>query len=255
MKKGKSSYRLELPLRTEKERNYIVELDELLKNSSLSDVEKIINFPLYATRQEMASFLLKYELFKRIINVHGSIIECGVAYGSGMMSFALFSSIFEPVNYTRKIIGFDTFSGFPSLTNKDKEGQDPHAKTGGMKIDSFEELKKCISIFDQNRFLGHINKVELVKGDLTKTAPKYIKDNPHLVVSLLYLDLDIYEPTKIAIETFLPRMPKGAIIAFDEINHPDWPGETMALVEKLGINNLRIERFPFDSVRSFAVIE
>lgn len=255
MGKIKNPYRLGMPLRTEKEKDYIYELDKALSESSLSDVEKAMNFPLYATRQSVATFLLKYEIFRRIVNVHGSIVECGVAYGSGLMSFSLFSSIFEPVNYTRKIIGFDTFEGFPSLTPKDKAGQDPNAKAGGMKVDSFGELKKYIELYDQNRFIGHINKVELVKGDLTKTAPEYIKNNPHLVVALLYLDLDIYEPTKAAIKTFLPRMPKGAIIVFDELNHPDWPGETLAVFEEFGIKNLRLERFPFDSVRSFAVIE
>lgn len=249
-----SHYRLNMPLRSEKEVNSVMNLAHVLDESTLSDVEKMMHFPLYSPRQSIATFLLKYEIFKRIINIQGSIIECGVAYGSGLMSFATFSAIFEPVNHTRKIIGFDTFEGFPSLSDKDNKDGDPNAKIGGMNVDSYNEIMKCISIFDQNRFIGHINKVELVKGDLTKTAPEYLKNNPHLVVALLYLDLDLYEPTKIAIETFLPRMPKGAIIAFDELNHPDWPGETLALLETIGIRNLRIERFPFDSVRSFAVI-
>lgn len=255
MAKKENPYRLGMPLRSEKEVDYIYELDKILHESSLSDVEKMMNFSLYAPRQGVASFLLKYEIFKRIINIQGSIIECGVSYGSGLMSFALFSSIFEPVNYARKIIGFDTFEGFPVLTNKDKPGNDPNAKIGGMKVDSFQELKRCISLYDNNRFISHINKVELVKGDLTKTAPEYVKNNPHLVVALLYLDLDLYEPTKVAIKTFLPRMPKGSIIAFDELNHPDWPGETIAVLEEIGIRNLKIERVPYDSVRSFAVIE
>lgn len=255
MKNVTDHYRLNLPLRSEKEVSYIYELAELLKKSSLSDVERAMHFPLYAPRQSIASFLFKYEIFKRILNVQGSIVECGVAYGSGLMSFATFSAIFEPVNHTRKIIGFDTFEGFPRLSEKDKAGQDPNAREGGMKVDSYTELNKCISLFDQNRFVGHLNKVELVKGDLTKTAPEYLKNNPHLVVALLYLDLDLYEPTKVAIQTFLPRMPKGAIIAFDELNHPDWPGETLVVLEEIGIRNLKIERFPFDSVRSFAVIE
>lgn len=255
MKDIVNHYRLNMPLRSEKEVNSVLKLADVLHESSLSDVEKVMHFPLYAPRQAIASFLLKYEIFKRILNVHGSIIECGVAYGSGLLSFATFSAIFEPVNHTRKVIGFDTFAGFPSLSGKDKAGQDPNAKVGGMNVDSYNEIMKCINVFDQNRFIGHIDKVELVKGDLTITAPEYLKNNPHLVVALLYLDLDLYEPTKVAIETFLPRMPKGSVIAFDEINHPDWPGETLALLETVGIRNLRIERFPFDSVRSFAIIE
>lgn len=255
MEKLKEAYRLNLPLRSEKEIDAVNLLAQTLKNSTLSDVEKMMNFSLYVPRQSTASFLAKYEIFKRIIGVHGSIIECGVAYGSGLMSFAAFSAIFEPVNHTRRIIGFDTFDGFPGLSVQDKEGGDPNAKKGGMKVDSYEEIQRCIRVFDQNRFIGHIPKVELVKGDLVKTAPAYVKENQHLVVALLYLDLDLFEPTKAAIRTFLPRMPKGAVIAFDELNHADWPGETTAVLEELGLRNLRIERFPFDSVRSFAVIE
>jgi len=253
--KLEAQYRLGMPLRTEKEVDYVQGIAALLEDSGFSDVEKLINFSLYTPRQEIASFLAKYEIFKRILNVQGSIVECGVAYGSGLMSFANFSAIFEPVNHTRKVIGFDTFSGFPKLSNADREGKDPNAKSGGMCVDSLEELKKSITLFDQNRFVGHIDKVELVKGDITKTAPEYIKDNPHLIIALLYLDLDLCEPTKVAIKTFLPRMPKGAIIVFDELNHPDWPGETTAVLDELGIGNLKIERFSFDSVRSFAVVE
>src|SRR4030066_623136 len=158
-------YRLNMPLRTEKELNYVLELAEVLRESSWSDVEKLMHFPLFSPRQAIAAFLLKYEIFNRILHIQGSIIECGVAYGSGLMSFALFSAIFEPVNHTRRIIGFDTFEGFPSLSEKDKAGQGPNAKVGGGNVCSFKEILKCINVFDQNRFIGHINKVELVKGD------------------------------------------------------------------------------------------
>ena len=79
--------------------------------------------------------------------------------------------------------------------------------------------------------------------------------NPHTIVSLLYLDFDVYEPTRIALENFIPRMPKGAIIAFDELNAPNWPGETLAVLETVGIRNLRIERFQFDTLISYAVLE
>lgn len=91
--------------------------------------------------------------------------------------------------------------------------------------------------------------------NVKKTIPKYIKDNPHLIVSLLYLDLDLYEPTKIALHNFMPRMPKGSIMVFDEINVDQWPGETLAVLDEIGISNLRIKRFEFAPLISYAVIE
>jgi hypothetical protein len=83
---------------------------------------------------------------------------------------------------------------------------------------------------------------------------EYIAANQHLVVSLLYLDFDLYEPTKFAIETLLPRMPKGSIIAFDQLNQKFWPGETLAVLETLGVHNLKLERFTFQPQISYAVL-
>ena len=120
---------------------------------------------------------------------------------------------------------------------------------------SYQELQKVIELYDMNRPLNHIKKVELVKGNIIETAPLFLKDNPHLVVSLLYLDLVIYEPTKVALETFLPKMVKGGIIVFDELNAEAYPGETIAVNEVLGLKNLKIQRFPFDSYVSYAVVE
>jgi hypothetical protein len=50
-------------------------------------------------------------------------------------------------------------------------------------------------------------------------------------------------------------MPKGAVLAFDELDQAQWPGETMAVLETVGLRNLRIQRFPWHSALSFAVIE
>jgi hypothetical protein len=69
------------------------------------------------------------------------------------------------------------------------------------------------------------------------------------------LDFDLYEPTKIALEHFAPRMPKGAIIAFDELDNPLWPGETLAMLEAFRDKPLRLERLPFDPYIAFAEIE
>ena len=230
-------------------------LEDYFTNGSDRTFDKLSNFPKYVPRQDLTRFLAKYEIYKKILEVDGSIIECGVKFGGGLMTFAHLSSIFEPVNYTRKIIGFDTFAGFPNLTKEDKGSVSKFAKKGGFKAESYNDLKKSISLFDSNRFLGEISKVELIKGDATHTIPKYIKDNQHLVVSLLYLDFDIYQPTKVAIETFLPRMPKGSIIVFDEINNPDFVGEPKAVLDTIGLSNLKIKRFSFNTFMSYAILE
>jgi hypothetical protein len=64
----------------------------------------------------------------------------------------------------------------------------------------------------------------------------------------------MYKPTRLALELFLPRIPRGGIIVFDELNEEAFPGETLAVLDKLPLNSLRIRRFPFEPRISYAVI-
>jgi hypothetical protein len=217
--------------------------------------KKMENFPKYIRRQNITRFLSLYEIFKRVINVKGSIVECGVYQGFGLMSWSKFSAIMEPVNLTRRIYGFDSFAGFPSLSEKDKACTSDHIQAGDLYSNSYDELSELIKINDSTRFLGHINKVHLIRGDANDTIPKFVEENPHLVVSLLFLDFDLYEPTMTALKHFVSRMPRGAIIAFDELDNPLWPGETTAMFEYFGKNPPKIERLDYDPYIGFAIID
>lgn len=229
---------------------------ELFNNDPAPVIERIEAFPKFASRQSIAKFLTKYEIFKQVLEVSGSIVECGVLYGGGTLAWAKLSSIFEPANHVRKVIGFDTFEGFPSVAEQDtRTGTFYDLRSGGVAGSTYQNVLDAVKVYDLNRPISHIPKVELVQGDLCETAPKYVADNPHLVVALLYLDVDLYEPTKKALEVFLPRMPKGAIVAFDELNAKVFPGETQAAIDAVGLRNLRLRRFSFDSYVTYAVIE
>jgi hypothetical protein len=243
------------PLRSPQEQVVGAEMEKVF-NASGDPVEtRLENFPKYVRRQHLTRLFALYEVFKRVLNVKGSVVECGVNRGYGLMAWAKLSAIMEPANLTRRIYGFDSFAGFPSVGDKDKAGPKwETAQPGALRADSYEELLRLIELYDQDRFLGHIPKVELIKGDATKTIPAFIADHPHVVVSLLFMDFDLYEPTKVALERFVPRMPKGAIIAFDELDNPLWPGETNAVIDTLGMGKLELERVAFDPYIAFARI-
>ena len=241
--------------RSEKERGYAARMEQCIAGSPFSNLERVQNFTLYTPRQDLTNFLIRYEIFKRVLEVQGSVIECGVLRGGGLMAWAQFSAILEPTNHQRRVVGFDTFSGFPKLSKQDRSSESDEAHSGGLAADSYDHLQQCVELFDMNRFVVHVPKVELVRGDATTTIPHYLMDNPQLIVSLLYLDFDIYEPTLVALKHFLPRMPKGAVIAFDELNLKDWRGESIAVLESLELREYRIERCSFGSVMSFAQIE
>lgn len=235
-------------------------LADYIANSKGSDVEKFENFAKYTPRQNLARFLARYEIFKMVQDVQGSIVECGVLFGGGLMSFANLSAILEPYNFQRRVIGFDTFEGFPEIASQDLEGlaekKSAHLKEGGFSVpDAYDDLQQAISVFDQNRFLNHFPKVEIIKGDFEATSVEFLKNNPHLIISCLYLDFDIYKPTKLAIDHFLDRMPKGSVLVFDELNEEAFPGETIAVLDTIGVRNLRIQRFSFEPRISYAILD
>jgi|JI10StandDraft_1071094.scaffolds.fasta_scaffold673851_2 hypothetical protein len=245
-------------MRNTNEQNYFNQkkefIDTTVKNKgNLAAIAE--NFTKYISRQQLSRFLLRQELFKKVLDMKGSIVECGVYEGAGLMMWAHLSSIYEPYNYHREIIGFDSFAGFPSISPKDKgKNENSVAVVGGLKSSSYEELLECIKLYDMNRPLAHKNKVKLVKGDFLKTGKEYLKDNNHMLISLLYLDFDIYEPTKEALKLFMPRMSKGSIIAFDELNNPDWPGETQAVLEEINLREYELKQFSFEPNVSYIVL-
>lgn len=227
------------------------------ENTDYFDQLKWDNFEKYVRRQSLARFLARYELFKMQMPIKGSIVECGVHYGGGLMAWAKLSANLEPYALDRLIIGLDTFEGFPSIDKKDLSITDnPELKVGGLNPnwDVYSELQEIIHQYDQNRFLNQFNKVHLIKGDAVYTIPQLVKEQPHLLVSLLFLDFDLYEATKIALESFIPRMSKGSILALDEVNNPWWPGETRALLESINIRDYEIRRFSFDPNIAYIVL-
>ena len=90
---------------------YLNGVDQLWENCEGTAVEKLESFTNYVSRQSLTKFLARSEVFQKQLNVNGSIVEVGVHRGASYMTWAHLSSIFEPVNYLRKVIGFDRRDG------------------------------------------------------------------------------------------------------------------------------------------------
>ncbi|XVU30174.1 TylF/MycF/NovP-related O-methyltransferase [Actinoplanes sp. CA-054009] len=238
---------------TEAERQVPARIAEVFRNSPDDLPTRLAAMARYARRAQVTRFAALYELFKLTLPVKGSIVECGVFRGASFMTFAQLSAALEPTNLTRRLYGFDSFGGFPSVSADDRPAT-TGARAGDLAADSYEELSRLLEIYDTDRFLGHLPKARLIRGDVTETIPAFVADHQHLVVSLLFLDLDLYEPTRTALKHFLPRMPKGAVLAFDELDNPLWPGETKAALDEVGLNRLELRRFDFDPYIGYAVL-
>lgn len=209
------------------------------------DAQYVADAPfVFANRITVTAALSRMELFKMVQDVPGAIVECGVYKGNSLMLYMHLSMILEPYAINRSIIGFDTFQGFASI---DKEN-DPTDINETMFSDTDDSIiQEMIDTNDLVRPVNRIPRCEIVKGDILETVPAFVKTRPDLVVAMLILDTDLYASTKVALETFLPYMPKGAIVVLDEVAYRNFPGETAALRDVLDLNKIELKRLPFDS--------
>jgi Macrocin-O-methyltransferase (TylF) len=199
---------------------------------------------VFADRVTVATALSRIELFKMVMDIPGAIIECGVYRGNSLMLYMHLSAILEPYAINRSIIGFDTFAGFTSIDQQ----EDPADINAKMFSDTDPTLiQDMIDANDLVRPVNRIPRCELVKGDIALTAPEFVTTRPDLVVAMLILDTDLYESTKVALQTFLPLMPKGGLVVFDEVAYVNFAGETAALKEVLDLNKVELKRLPFDT--------
>lgn len=227
-----------------------------LRNSSIPDDELLDNLAIYQSRQNLARLLFMHEIYTRQLGVHGVIMEFGVRWGQNLSLFSNFRGIHEPWNYSRRIIGFDTFEGFSEISGRDvSDGVELRKGDYAVVSDWESSLESILSFHEANSPIPHKKKFELVKGDVKETLPKFLSDHPETIISLAYFDFDLFTPTKVALELILPHLTKGSILAFDELNTPEFPGETAALREVLGLDRFRIQRSPFSPLTSFAVVE
>ena len=231
------------------------QLVRLLKSCPIPDRELLSNLSLFLTRQNLSQLLFLREMYERILPVHGVIFEFGVRWGRNLCAYEALRGIYEPFNHNRKIVGFDTFRGFPSVSAQDGAGAviEPGAYDVGEDYEKY--LAQVLDIHEQESPIAHIRKYELVKGDASVTISDYLKARPETIIALAYFDFDVYEPTKACLEAIRPHLTKGSVIGFDEINNATFPGETLALKEVLGLDAYRIRHSPFSPTQSYLIIE
>jgi hypothetical protein len=210
-------------------------LESIFKDKKLSSLDACKLFPVFARRQWLKRFLAHYELFKHSLNIPGDIIELGVFRGAGLMSWANFLEIHAIGDRTKKVYGFDNWTGFNKLHKYDgKNDSDFQKSKGGFSASYFyETLKEALQVFDGDRFIPWKKRVELINGDIEETVPAFVKRNPGLRISLLHFDCDMYTPTKTALKCLWPLLSNGGVCIFDEYSIHEWPGETKAVDEFL----------------------
>ena len=231
------------------------QLTAKLKDSPVPNNEIISHLGLYLDRSALGHILFIHELYRRILDVHGVIIELGVRWGRNLAQFTELRNLYEPRNASRRIIGFDTFAGFPGVSAQDGAADGIVAGAYSVEPGYETELAGLLSAHERFGLRSHVQKFEVLKGSIIDTLPEYLERHPETIVALAYFDLDLYEGTRQGLELIRDRLVKGSVVAFDELGLPQMPGEPPALLDTWGLRDLRIQRSPMSHFESFVVIE
>lgn len=201
----------------------------------------------YATADpsRFSKILTHLEFFKQTSNVRGEIVEFGIFKGNSFFRWIKFRDLLEQTN-SRKIIGFDIFGDFPEANFEgDKHKRDTFvAETNGGKSISLEEINELLNQQGLNK------NIDIIKGDILVTLDVYLDKNPHLKISLLHIDVDLYEPTKHILEKLFDKVTKGGIIIFDD--YGAFAGTNKA-IDDFFKNNVEIKKLSFSHAISYIV--
>lgn len=187
-------------------------------------------------------------LYNKIKKIPGDIVECGVYKGSGIMSWLKLKKTFSP-NLLRKIIGFDMFDQeklLETLVDDDKLKMQALFENRNFKYSDYKSI-----LHQKISEAGFVDAdFELIEGDVSITSKEFVDKRPGFKIALLYLDMDIEQPTYDALNNFWDRMSVGGIVVFDEYAHHQW-SESKAVDRFVKEHNLEIKSLNFDAPTAY----
>ena len=218
-------------------------MDKLYDLTKKFDYEN--GFYATADPSRFSKFITHLEFFKQTSTVRGEILEFGIFKGNSFFRWIKFRDLLEQTS-SRKVIGFDIFGDFPEAQFEgDKQRRDDFVEeTNGGKSISLEEMQELLE--KQSLFKN----VELIKGGILVTLKNYLEKNPHLKISLLHIDVDLYEPVKEILEQLYDRVSTGGIIILDD--YGTFAGTNKA-VDDFFNNKAEVKKLPFSNTISYIV--
>ena len=218
-----------------------------LLKKHIEEKDIIKDLGAFTRRMYMTRTLGHFELFKKIYNLPGDIVELGVYKGETLLNFAKFLEILCPGDRTKKVIGFDHWKGLGNFTKEDGPGYEYCGSVeGGWNPSEFKNtLDQLIDTFHEDSFVPKAPRIQLVDGDINETAHNFVKNNPGLRISLLHFDADQYQPTLAGLKAFYPLVVTGGIVLFDEYGIKEWPGESKAFEEYFSDHPPKLTKFPY----------
>jgi hypothetical protein len=168
----------------------------------------------------LSRFVAILDLVRRSIDVPGHLAEFGSWRGANLMFMAKLLRIFDPLG-SKQVHCFDAFEGLQTFAPQDGAAVTERGRYRG----NLEELRELIGLYELE------DDIVLHQGFVSDTLPPLLTEQPGLSFSLVYCDLDLYEPTLDVLTRLHERLSRGGMFVLDEWNYEQYPGETVAVRE------------------------
>lgn len=230
------------------EKEHWDQLESLIGDANLSLKDVMLHASAFIRRRELARICSHYELFKMVEKLPGSIIELGVFLGGGFFTWTKLLETFCPGDRGRKVYGFEGLKGYEHFTDRDGSCKPWVNRLIGDMVPSEAYLEGMVELHNKDNFLRGVERCRLIKGDILETVPYFAQHNLGTRISLLYFDVNLYEPTLIGLRHLMPLMVPGGIVAFNAYGVPPWEGEAKAIEDyfrEIGQKVPIMNKFPF----------
>lgn len=218
-------------------------LQEMFVSSPMPMEDRLFNIGMFTRSSVLVKFLVMSEIYQRILHIPGCLVEFGTWWGQNLILLENLRAIHEPFNKQRTILGFDTFSGYTSISNQDKKSDVWNENSYSTGKDYIHYLRDLLKIHEGCNVLGHIQgRHKLIEGDVEITAPAYFKEHPESIVAFAYFDMALYMPTKAALQAIKPHLISGSILLLDELTWEESPGEAIAFKEVFSRGEVTVEK-------------
>lgn len=196
-------------------------------------------FMLNEDRRVFNKLISRTMIYDSIKHIPGDIVECGVFKGTGLYTFLKLKNIFNPNSY-KQVIGFDFFNT-KDLLSSIPNSQDKEAMSslfGGREFEHSKSFRDTL----YNKILNdgfYSHEFNLIEGDVSLTTKQFSQENPGFKISLLYMDLDLEEPTYNTLVNLWDNITIGGKIIFDEYGYHKW-SESKGVDRFIQERNLKI---------------
>lgn len=220
------------------------ELWHLFKTCSIPEAEKERNLGLFLRSASLSRFLALSEIYKRIIDLPGSILDLGTWRGQNLIICENLRAIYEPHNKQRRVIGFDTFTGYHSDKRESVNHTSFNQGTYSTETEYSHFLESLLQTHVRINSLGHVpSGHRVIKGDVSKTVPQFLNEEKNLLVALAFFDLNLEQPTSEALMSIISRIPPGGLVVFFQLQRDFLPGEGLTYSQQiLGKRRHKLER-------------